>query len=187
MTLRTERAFTLIELVVVLAIMGLFAAIALPRLGSHQRRSFDLAVEQVADLLTMYAQRDALSERPAAIWHDAERNWIVLLAMEPIGTPQDPAQWYPDPFVDPVRLPESIPADGVRARAGGDAVDFARWPITTDPGRERQSVEIELLSRDGLASMLVLPAHAIAPHEPETGRQIAPLDLDAAGRSREDW
>jgi prepilin-type N-terminal cleavage/methylation domain-containing protein len=183
-----RRCFTLIELVVVMVIMGLLAAVAIPRLGGHQGRSFQLTLDQVADLLTMYAQRDALSERPAAIWHDTERNWLVLLAMEQdAGESGDPAEWYPDPFVDPVKLPAIIPTDGVSAWADGDAVDFTRWPISTTPGRQRQALEFELRSRDGQVGVRVLAAHAVAPYDPFAERTLEPLDLDSAGRGREDW
>ena len=182
-----KRAFTLIELIVVLVILVIMAAVALPRLGSHDRRTFELAVDQVTDLVTMYAQRDGIAERPAAIWHDTERNWIVLLAMASEGENQDPAEWYPDPYVDPVRLPAMVASDGVTAFLDGDPVDFARWPIATKPGRERDSVEIELRGGSDLVRSVYLPAHAVAPYEPGTGRELEPVDLDAAGRAREDW
>ena len=75
--------------------------------------------------------------------------------------------------------------------ADGDVVDVRQWPITTEPGRPRPTIEISLITDEGMVKTIVLPGHAIAPYEVEAGEERAelrsPVDLDGAGRHREDW
>jgi hypothetical protein len=146
----------------------------------------------VSDLLIMFALRDSLSDRPVGIWHDAERNWIVLMMLDRTeGDDGEPATWQQDHAVKPVKLPLIVPADGVQAFGDGQPIDFGQWPVVTVPGRPRPDVEITLSTDDGLLRTIVLPGHAISPYESETGYELvehrSPIDLDAEGRHREDW
>ena len=188
-------AFTLIEVIIVVAIMAIMAALTVPRLLNQDRHRLQEATDGVSDLLIMFAQREALSDRPVGIWHDAERNWIVLMILDRTegdeGNYGDPATWRQDHAVKPVKLPAIVPADGVQALADGEPIDFSQWPVVTEPGRPRPDVEITLSTDDGLLRTIVLPAHAISPYDSETGHELAelrsPIDLDAEGRHREDW
>ena len=189
---KARSAFTLIEVIVAVAILAILMTMTVPRLVGRQERAFQLAADEVADLLIMYAHREALAQRPAGIWHDLDRNWLVLMILDiDEADPQEPADWRPDRFVRPVKLPGLISASGVSARLDGEPVDFVRWPIATEPGKDRASVEITLINDDGAVKTLVLPAHAIAPYQVAAASALAgfrePIDLDAAGRSREDW
>ena len=193
---RTKRhnasAFTLIEVIVVVAVLVILIAMTVPRLLSQDRRQLQATADGVADLLIMFAQREALSDRPVGIWHDAERNWIVLMRLDHAeGARDEPATWQRDPAVKPVKLPSIVPAHGVLASVDSGPIDFRQWPIVTEPGRPRPAVEISLITGDDLVKTISLPAHAIAPHESETGHELvelrSPIDLDAEGRHREDW
>jgi prepilin-type N-terminal cleavage/methylation domain-containing protein len=185
-------AFTLLEMIIVVAVVAILAALAVPRLLSQDRRHLQAAADGVADLLIMFAQREALSDRPVGIWHDAERNWITLMTLDRAEgqTPQR-ATWQRDYAVKPVKLPSIIAADGVLAATDGEPIDFRQWPVATEPGRPRPTVEISLITNNDLTRTIVLPAHAIAPYESESGLELAdlrrPIDLDAEGRHREDW
>jgi prepilin-type N-terminal cleavage/methylation domain-containing protein len=185
-------AFTLIEVIIVVAIVAILAAMTVPRLLNQNRRRLQEATDGVSDLLIMFALRESLSDRPVGIWHDAERNWIVLMTLDRTeGDDGEPATWQQDHAVKPVKLPLIVPTDGVQAFADGQPIDFSQWPVVTEPGRPRPDVEITLSTADGLLRTIVLPAHAISPYESETGHELvelrSPIDLDAEGRHREDW
>jgi prepilin-type N-terminal cleavage/methylation domain-containing protein len=185
-------AFTLIEVMIVVAIVAILAAITMPRLMNQNRRQLQAAADGVVDLLIMFAQREALSDRPVGIWHDIDRNWITLMTLDRAGDDDDaPALWLPDPAGRPVKLPSIVPVDGVLASADGQPIDIRLWPIVSEPGRPRPDVEITLVTDAGLSRTVVLPAHAIAPYESEGGYELvelrSPIDLDAEGRHREDW
>ncbi len=181
--------FTLIELTVVLVILAVLAALTVPRLLGRDERTLQLAADQIADLLTVYAQRDQLSARPAGLWHDAERNWISLMTLDvDPDRPAEPARWRLDPAARPVKLPANVSPGGVMVLSDGLTVDIQRWPLATEPGQERTGVEVTLMDVEGRQRTVALPAHAIAPYRAEAELLVrSPIDLDAAGRSREDW
>ena len=192
---RRQTAFTLLEIIVVIAILGIVFSMALPRLARQDRRELQLAADRVADLLMMFAQRESLSSRPVGIWHDAQAHTLVLMVLDEVeveGTiGQLRPQWQRDHAVRPVKFPSLVPPEGVYAQSDGQPIDITRWPIATEPGKPRPGVEITLVADDGETRTVVLPAHAIAPYEMGTGVQLAelrvPIDLDAEGRNREDW
>ncbi len=184
--------FTLLEVIVVVAILAIMATMTIPRLVGQDRRAIRLAADQLADLLTMYAQREALGQRPAGIWHDAQRNWIVLMVLDiDPADPEAPADWRLDPYVSPVKLPSTVDWRYVQAIQDGEQVDFQKWPIATQPGEPRPTIEISFANQEGLTKTVILPAHALAPYQQGGPRAYSdlrhPIDLDAAGRRQEDW
>ena len=187
------KAFTLVEVIVVVAVLAVLMSMIVPRLVGHERRVHQLAAGQVADLLMMFAQREALSNRPVGIWHDKPRNTILLMILDiDPADPDAPVAWQKDRAVAPVKLPHSIePNRGVVATADGRRMDFSQWPIATEPGKPRQRIEISLAAEDGTVKTIVLPGHSISPYQADDARALSalrePIDLDAAGRHREDW
>ncbi len=185
--------FTLVEMVVVVAILAVIMAMTLPRMLGREGRVLQLAADRVADLLTMYAQRESLSSRPSGIWHDTASHSLVLMVLDAdAATPDQPADWRPDRTVQPVRLPPSVDVErGVGASVDGTVVDISRWPIATELGKRRPRIEISLYDNDGRVKTLVLPAHALRPYDLDDSDALLasrqPTDLDAAGRQREDW
>ncbi len=188
----THHGFTLVEMVVVIAILTVIMAMTLPRMLGRESRVLQLTADRVADLLTMYAQRESLSSRLSGIWHDTETHRLVLMVLDADGATLDqPAQWRPDRTVKPVQFPSSVDVDrGVGASIDGAMVDISQWPIATEPGKPRPRIEISLYDDDGRVKTLVLPAHAMKPYDlddPEALATRESIDLDAAGRHREDW
>lgn len=184
--------FTLIEVIVAVAILAMLITMTVPRLTSHENRVLQLTADRIADLMMVYAQRGQLSGKPAGLWHDVSRNWIVLMVLEvDPAVPQDPALWRPDPAARPVKLPEVIPPAGVFVTANGVPRDITQWPVATSPGEPRETIEINLLDTSGRSTTIILPSHAIAPYRlDDTRPQLiarTPIDLDSQGRAREDW
>ncbi len=189
---RATHGFTLIEMIVVVAVLAVIMAMTLPRMLGRDSRIFQLTADRVADLLTMYAQRESLSSRPTGIWHDTVTHRLVLMVLDAdAATVDQAAQWRPDRTVKPVQLPPSIDVDrGVGASIDGAMIDISQWPIATEPGKRRPRIEISLYDDDGRVKTLVLPGHALKPYDlddPEALAAREPIDLDAAGRHREDW
>ena len=186
------RGFTLLEVMVVVLILALLATITVPRVTGMARREFDLAADQVADLLTMFAQRDNLGQRPVGLWYDESRRSLALVVLDVIDPEsRTEADWQIDPFVDPVRLPDIVDASSLMVMADGEAAYIADWPLSHTPGEARPTIEVYFQSFDRSHRVtLVLQPYDVAPQRMDrSGRAQArlPVDLDAAGRSREDW
>jgi len=186
------RGFTLLEVMVVVIILALVATITVPRLTGMAKREFDLVAERVADLLTMFAQRDNLGQKPVGLWYDESRRALTLVVLDVIDPEsRTQADWQIDPFVDPVRLPDVVDANSLMVIADGEAAYIAEWPLGHTPGEARPTIEVYFQSFDGQHRVtLVLQPYDVAPRRMDrSGRAQArlPLDLDAAGRSREDW
>jgi prepilin-type N-terminal cleavage/methylation domain-containing protein len=184
-----RRAFTLIEVLVVIVLIALVAAMTLPRLTGNEARAARLAVEDVADLLTIFAHRVSMGQTEIAIGYDPDSRSIMLLRLVGSPTdPNDPPRWEIDRFENPVVLPESITIAGVRE--DGMAVERADWFIPALPGQGRPAIEMALVSAD-FAATVALPADGVAARilwpGQATGAFRATVDLDALGRDREVW
>jgi len=185
--------FTLIEMIVVIIVLSIVMAIALPRLTSSGNREFDQAADEVANLLMMFAQRDSLSPRPVGLYY-SESIGQVLIMVNDIDEryPDRPAEWYPDPTVPPVKLPDIVDPSSVLVFADDELVDIRQWPLSHTPGQPRPTIEIQFASegRD-LITSLYLPHYALAPRRSDDDGDMMtlryPIDLDQAGRSREEW
>lgn len=189
--------FTLMELMVVIAVLSIIMAIGVPRLLGGDHREFQLAGDQVADLLAMYAQRTRVGSQPVALAQDynAATGQVELLLMTLQEDEQEEgySDWVIDRYVRPVRLPNIITPDGVTVIVDGEAVDIAEWPVTTTPSQQRPSIQIVLRHRSEPSTITVsLTPYAIGPERSDsygasTGPERETVDLDLAGRSRDTW
>jgi len=190
-TARPTRAFTLVEVMLVCVVLAVIASMVLPRLIGTEHRQLELATDRVADLLTMFAQRESMSSKPVGIWLDAQRHALamVVLDIDP-QQPEQPAEWRIDRLARPVMLPDLIEPDGVAVTSDGWPIDISEWPVATEPGHPRPEVTLTLIATSGETRTLVLPGHALAPYRDDGGPLVAhrtPIDLDDTGRYREDW
>lgn len=184
-----RRGFTLIELIVVSALLALVAAMVVPRLAGMSRREADVTAERLSELLSLFAFRDNSGVQQSAIWMNPDTGCVELWNLEPDPErPAEPPDWVPDRFVQPVRLPPGVELSDVRS--DGQALVGDEWRIVGSPGGERPRIEMRLVA-DGFDSVLVLDRGASVPMRIDNGviREgvRAAIDLDQRGMDREPW
>ena len=188
--------FTLIEVIVVTVMMAMLAVVLVSRLTGGRSREFDLATEQVSDLMLMYAIRSEFADEPVGISMDLERNSLQLVVRRGERDEFNDG-WQPDRSVREVRLPEFLPVQAMEFLVEGDWVDPSDKPITNLPGQPRPSLEVTLQSddpRNPRSVRLTLNSCSLRPlkqdsmrNEPNSSVPRTAIDLDTSGRWQEDW
>lgn len=184
-----RRGFTLLELIVVVTLLALVAAMVVPRLTGMARREADVATERLSELLAMFAFRDNAGVQQSAIWMNPDTGCVELWTLEPdVERPMEKPQWVPDRHVQPVRLPAGVELSEVRAN--GQSLSGDEWRIVGAPGGARPRVEMRVTA-EGFESVLVLEPGAGVPTRVDNGvvreGARATKDLDRAGMDREPW
>lgn len=184
-----RRAFTLVEMIVVMVIIGILLTMMAPQFSGNQRRQFKLLVDQVADLLAMYAQRETLGQKVVGI--SLENGSLVLLTLDtPSMQSGSLGQWVRDLYVKPVRFPDFMLGTDIDVQADGERVDIAREPLSNELGKDRPTIQISLRG-PGENAVITLYPYSIAPEiisgTVDTTTNRDRVDLDGMGRSREDW
>jgi prepilin-type N-terminal cleavage/methylation domain-containing protein len=89
---RDRRGFTLIEILAVLAILGLMAAFVLPNLGGLRRRALRNEAQQIASQLELARQRAIVTGVPHRLWLELDQAEYRLewLAQDPEDTAAEP-------------------------------------------------------------------------------------------------
>jgi prepilin-type N-terminal cleavage/methylation domain-containing protein len=181
-----RKAFTLLELIIVVILIGIMSAMVFPRLVGNRSREFNLIVEKVADVVLMFAHRNATSNQPAAIRFDSEVMQFELLAK----VKEDGERfWKLDPLATPIKLPTWLEEDALEIYVDGEFTDTSVWPITAAPGESRPLIEVRI-NWDSRTAVISLPPHAIGPSvwiDDEGTEPMMPIDLDAEGRGQEEW
>ena len=183
----TRHAFTLLEIIVVIMIIGVMAVMVIPRIGGNQNREFNLAVDRVNDVVLMFAHRVSTSNQAAAIRYNAELKQFELLAK--VEVDENEFVWGIDPLAPPVRLPDWLESDSLAIFVDGEFTDTSQWPVTTTPGETRPLIEVELHWEEHTA-LISLPSHAMGPNiwlDGVGSEPLMPIDLDEQGRGREEW
>ena len=183
-----RRGFTLIELIVVTALLAIVAALVVPRLTGMGRREADVVVERLTELLAMFAYRDASGTTSCAVWLDPD-GCVTLWSLESDPkNPTDPPEWTPDRFVQPVCMPRGV--ELAEVRMDGRPLDGSDWRIMGSPSGERPEIYMRVVA-DGLESELLLASGAAVPTRTDNGvireHVREPIDLDKAGMDREPW
>lgn len=180
----------MIEMIIVCVIMAMLMSAIVYRMTSRQGRNFDTTVEQVGDLLMMYALRSEHGHQPVGLMIDPERSALMLMRREGDASTGNQAMWKLDPMVGGVQFPEFMDIGELEVRVDGDQADLIDWPLSAMPGEDRPLIEIEL-HHENRTVLLSLPPHALSPQRLEDGVQTAPSrapeDLDTTGRWQEDW
>ena len=185
----SRAAFTMVELIVVVVVLAIAAAAIVPRFTGTATQESSNAVDQVAELLRLFAYRQSLGSQQVALWRDGNDGRIHLLVMDTDpADPDAPPEWRPDRFAAPIALPAGL--ELAEIRKDDQRIDPAEWTIASVPGGERPKVEIRLVGH-GIDSTVVLPTASpsvfrVDADKPEPfARDV--IDLDQAGRDREPW
>jgi prepilin-type N-terminal cleavage/methylation domain-containing protein len=184
------RGFTIVELLLVLVVLGLLMSLALPRLTTIERRRTQLNIEELFDLVGMFAYRDSLRVQRVGLWHDSSTETYQLLIhdVDP-DRPEDPPEWRPDRFVNPVRLAPGVAivdllVDGRRQNIRDD------WLVNGAVRDFRPRIQLDLDTDEGPVS-IVLEPDSLQPVRIGAGvdesNARTSIDLDAVGRDREAW
>lgn len=185
----SRAAFTMVELIVVVVVLAIAAAAIVPRFTGTATQESSNAVDQVAELLRLFAYRESLGSQQVALWRDGNDGRIHLLVkdVDP-ADPDAPPEWRPDRFAAPIALPAGL--ELAEIRKDDQRMDPVEWTIASVPGGERPKVEIRLVGH-GIDSTVVLPTASpsvfrVDADKPEPfARDV--IDLDQAGRDREPW
>jgi len=123
-TSRSERAFTLIELSLVLLIMGILLTLAVPRLGLIGEARLDAAAEKLAATLSYLHDEAALRGRIYRVRFDLDReSWSVdEQAPYAAGEIRDGfvAAW--DPYAEPTEYADGLELAAVTTATSRTAV-----------------------------------------------------------------
>ncbi len=173
----------------VVIILAIAAGAIVPRFMGTARQEADNSIEQVAELMRLYAYRQSLGAQQVALWRDGSDGRIYLMVMDTNPEePEEPPQWRPDRFAAPVSLAPGLEVEEVRS--DDKRLDREEWTIASVPGGDRTKVEIQLVGH-GLDTTLVLPNGSpgvvrVDADKPAPFARL-PIDLDRAGRTHEPW
>jgi prepilin-type N-terminal cleavage/methylation domain-containing protein len=194
---RFHAAFTLIEIIIVVILIGVLAGLIIPRMVNSGKRQADFESSEITRLLGVAARRAALSGEIVAVEYDGAGPRLSLVALRETDTSRGPRQtWVQDPLVTPVEL---TAVDVIRATADGQPignaggkwwVDFnpseprpALWLLVGRPGSDASSQwQVELLPEETSASRRSMD-------EPSRAASAGALrvDLDATNQGERAW
>jgi len=183
----SRRGFSLVEILIVVAVVAILAGLVVPRIGGLKRREESLAVDRVADLLTMFAFRTSAGMQPVGLLHDAEAGRLELLILDIDPSQSDlPVVWQPDRLSMPVPLPAGL--EVVSASEDMAVLPRGDWMIASKPGGARPRIELRL-EGESVGVEIVLEPHDLAARRSDRSqlRRREPRDLDEEGLDRERW
>lgn len=191
----THRAFTLIEVIVVIILLGVAAAVVIPRAFSGSAKRAEQTARSVAGMLTAIAQRDATAFEPMLLVYSREDATLEVRVMRGDAEGRDRA-WKPDLFIEPVGFGEGVLRS---ASVDGQPLDEREWRIELPVNTPRPGIVLEIAPKgaddgSGRAWRITLPAGAstarLADLPSETGGQnpsAQVVDLDAIGMGDRAW
>ncbi|MFM7261219.1 MAG: prepilin-type N-terminal cleavage/methylation domain-containing protein [bacterium] len=185
---RHRRAFSIIEVVVVCAILAVIAAAIVPKMISVRSHREEKAIVAIEDLLRMYAFRNSAGVQQVGLYYDPSVQelslWIYDLNPE---NPEGSRVWQPDRLSNAVELPEGMTID----RASADEAEMPQsdpWNIPTHPDGSRPRITLDVIGVDKQLT-ITLENYSSTPLRSDDpwGVARAPVDLDAQGSTMEVW
>lgn len=188
-TIPRSRAFTMVEVIVVMLLIGILGALVVPRLGNLAERAAASEAESLAGLLTLAAQRAATSAQPGALEYAPASRTFSLLTQA--AAPGLASAWQLAPLARPVRLERltlrraAVPggllpgSTAWRAPIGGGIIPPTISMLLAD---DQTVWQVELPEGASSARVIRLPAEGA--WMPSTA---VVRDLDAAGQRDKPW
>lgn len=183
----TSPAFTLIELVVVIVLLGIFAAAVAPRFISLSARRAESDVNAVAALISAAATRDEFTSQPIALTFDSQTSRLSMLTVQAASADTN-GTWKQDPIVAPVTLGE---AHFVSIQSGVQTLDPQNWRLEFPQIEPREKLTIELADASNEANWVLIlsPTATAAALYKGTERDLSndESDLDQMGKEEDSW
>jgi len=188
------RAFTMIELIVVVVILGVMAAAIVPRMFGNEVRAAENEVKQVRSFLSTVASRSALSSQSLGIKYSAKSGRLELQSLRAQGNAGDFAasrDFLPDPVTLPVVLNHVKVAV---ATVGGQPADAENLWVEFAAGAPRPTVVLVLafektkawhVELSGEESQAVSSVTEL--NDNGVPRFVRSVDLDKVGGSQTPW
>jgi len=178
------RAFTLLELVVVMILLGITAGLVAPRLGSLAPRRAEAAARDVRTLLSVVGHRDSVPGPALALRFDAASSTLAVDRLDPQAK-----DWRPDPLLAPastqgLKLTQAL-ADGVPLDTTSFRLELPRSAPRPTLELTFESASTPVTTHRILWLSSSAEAQLAAPSSPTTFP--APIDLDAAGLGEVAW
>jgi prepilin-type N-terminal cleavage/methylation domain-containing protein len=185
---RFGRAFTMLEMLVVIVILGLIAAVVAPRVMRSQDREAEAAVSRLADLFSAAARRDEFGSQAIALSIDKERSRVELWSRTSESGGR--SKWKADPLTPAVDV-SALEITGVTS--GLRELNPDEWWFEFPQTSLRPSLTVTARSlRSTKTWTLELPAGASQATLAEASNlrardQIGVIDLDATGKEDVAW
>lgn len=183
----SRRAFTMIEVIVVVVLMGVLAGMIVVRLGGMEDRQIDLQVRQVEHLLEVVAHRQLVSGDALAVAGDGEgRIWLERLFAEPGETVK---HWQTDLLAPEVVIDHPLLRLESVQFNGSPALGEFREILPMDDVRPTIEVTLDWNGRECIVELM---PQALRPLRWTAGTASpatlpSAVDLDAAGRGSSEW
>jgi len=179
-------AFTLIEVIVVVVLLAVVAALAVPRLAGFGGGRGRVAGEALGELLSVAARRDELTSQRIALDGDAARVRLLALVVPDAG---GPPEWRSDVLIPDVELGGAV-VTGVAA--DGVELDPKRWRVEFPQTSRRPSMRVlvaEASSRETWRVEMASSGSRATVVREGSGASAADgsIDLDLAGRGDQAW
>ena len=177
-----RRAFTLVELLVTIVIVGLILGLTVPRVSALAGRGVAAEAEAIAGLLSSAAGRSAVASQPLRVRAEANSVIVERRELERSGS-RDVWVWRRDPFMPRVELSRGWI---VGAYANGLNTSGPPWIIELSSD---MSIELTMSGSEIPVAVTLMPG-ALRAVVVEGERAIEPpgrVDLDASGLGTAPW